>query len=780
MAYNFSSLSDRDLEELARELLSKELNIRLQSFKKGIDKGIDLRYSTNSEENEIIVQVKHYIESGFSKLKTSLKKHELDKVILLKPKRYILVTSIGLNPQNKEEIKKILDPFILSTQDIFGKDDLNGLLKKYPAILHQYFKLWLTNTDVIQKILGNATNGRSSFTKEKIEARCKIFVRNKTFNQSVSMLNKKNFILITGAPGIGKSTLADMLTYELLEKDFELVFVTTIREAEEAFMTDKKQVFYFDDFLGTVTLNLKSGENVDAVIVNFIERVKNDQQKRLILTCRTTILNKAKEESEKINYSKIDLSRYEVKIEDYSELDKARILYNHIYYSNLKESFKKIFFLNSFYWDIIHHKNYNPRIIEFFTDDERITSDKTFAEQVLLFLDSPQKIWEKPFTEQLSPESQLFLATFFSLGRYYFVSHSRIKEAFHARINFEIKNNNYVRRGDVFNKSLKELSGSFIVILHQLEGNLQSTEYKFLNPSIEDFLFNYFSPESSDQYLQVLDAAIYYEQIQNRIATKKIEVINKLVYKNENYKKLFDCVTKKLPLLQSSGLNPELEGIIALIRLFKWPEIQTYVIHSMNNFDTVTAKIGWHDFSFLLEILDYIATNKLQEFFNINYENILLALASNIPSYFQLHSLSDLINVFHFYKDMILLGKKANSEFYINLQYSVNKSWNDEFPHFIANTFALKNITTKKKMKLAIQKRINECKKINTSMGLRVSPMCNAYIFNYKKQLSSNRKTAFLEKIKIESLEEGKEKINEPVEINRLFNANDYDGLYPF
>ncbi|WP_410867374.1 restriction endonuclease, partial [Paraburkholderia sp. SIMBA_027] len=58
MNYNFSTLNDRDLEELTRDLLSKKLSIDFQSFKPGPDQGIDLRYSTFNDENEIVVQVK--------------------------------------------------------------------------------------------------------------------------------------------------------------------------------------------------------------------------------------------------------------------------------------------------------------------------------------------------------------------------------------------------------------------------------------------------------------------------------------------------------------------------------------------------------------------------------------------------------------------------------------------------------------------------------------------------------------------------------------------------
>ena len=72
--YDFSTLNDRDLEELTRDLLSKKLNVNFQSFKPGPDKGIDLRYSTLNDENEIIV----FNIGGYSKPTVSITdKHNL-------------------------------------------------------------------------------------------------------------------------------------------------------------------------------------------------------------------------------------------------------------------------------------------------------------------------------------------------------------------------------------------------------------------------------------------------------------------------------------------------------------------------------------------------------------------------------------------------------------------------------------------------------------------------------------------------------------------------------
>ena len=51
--YDFSTLSPPDFEELSRDLLQAELNVKLEGFRSGRDKGIDLRYSNpNTDESK--------------------------------------------------------------------------------------------------------------------------------------------------------------------------------------------------------------------------------------------------------------------------------------------------------------------------------------------------------------------------------------------------------------------------------------------------------------------------------------------------------------------------------------------------------------------------------------------------------------------------------------------------------------------------------------------------------------------------------------------------------
>src|ERR1700730_15193657 len=159
--YDFTSLSSHDFEALVRNLLQAEWGIALEAFKTGRDAGIDLRYARPASGTTII-QCKHYAASGFRKLLAHLRDCERPKVERLAPRRYVVVTSVSLTPANKDDIVHALQPFVL------GAHDLEGLLSRHPAVERGNFKLWLTSTAVLERVLHNAERCQTDFAVDRV------------------------------------------------------------------------------------------------------------------------------------------------------------------------------------------------------------------------------------------------------------------------------------------------------------------------------------------------------------------------------------------------------------------------------------------------------------------------------------------------------------------------------------------------------------------------------------------------------------------------------------
>jgi hypothetical protein len=563
--YNFSTLNDKDLEEMTRDLLTKELSIPFQSFKVGKDKGIDLRYSTISSENQIIVQVKHYLNSGYSALLHNLKNKEKAKIDNLNPKRYFLVTSVPLSPNDKETIKRELSPHILTTNDIYGADDLNGLITKFPDIEKKHFKLWFSNINIIQAIINNGISGRSAFIEDKIKRNLGIYVVTKSFEDAREILRDQKVLMITGIPGIGKTTLANLITYYLLSKDFRLVYIDEkIRDAEDVFDNNPnvKQLFYFDDFLGSNYVEIINSKNSENSIVNFVERIKSTKNKYLILTTRSTILNQAKSSREKLDRANLDTLKYELEVKDFSDYDKGRILYNHLYYSKIDKEKLNVIFQNKNYWKIIKHKNYNPRLIEYFTNEEKTNHLKpdNYFSFIMNTLDNPQELWESALNNQLNTAEKFLLFSLLSLGQ--FVSKNDLELAFDARIENEVMHYGFSREVNIFNNSLKNLLDGYMKSEKLTYSN--NNYIDFINPSLRDYLILFFNRNNKEKW-RLIESLMFVEQFINVFRPKNKAHNNIIIEDNEIRKFIEIAASKKL---SSKVIQDVANTTIRKIKLF--------------------------------------------------------------------------------------------------------------------------------------------------------------------------------------------------------------------
>lgn len=156
--YDFRTLSPIDFELLVRDLLQAELGITIESFGPGKDSGIDFRFAV--ADQDAVVQAKHYIEGEARSLLRAAMKED-SKVLKLAPGRYMLVTSLSLTPALKGKIIEAMPSTPVSAGDVIGREDLNNFLGRHPRVLRQHFKLWLTSTEVLERILHSAVYNRT-------------------------------------------------------------------------------------------------------------------------------------------------------------------------------------------------------------------------------------------------------------------------------------------------------------------------------------------------------------------------------------------------------------------------------------------------------------------------------------------------------------------------------------------------------------------------------------------------------------------------------------------
>ena len=522
--YDFTAcLSPLDFELLSKDLLEAELGIQLENFSEGRDKGIDLRYapvrgSGNTVFNlalmkfagkppELIVQSKRY--SSFASLKSELKNKELAKITKLKPARYILTTSVSLSPQQADELKTVLSPFVQSTGDIYGRERLNSILTKYQEIERKHIKLWVTSAGVLDSIINAGTHVVSREEVERTIVAAKIYVRNTSFDEALAILKRHRVCIISGLPGIGKTTLARMLLLYFYERNYDVVKIESdISEARAVGYHKKPRFYYYDDFLGQAAQADKLNKNEDQKLLDFMASVRDSKDSVFVLTTREYILNQAKLHYEKLAREKFDHRTCVIDLAKYSRRIRAQILYNHLHFSELPRPHLESLVAKRGYVQIVDHKNYNPRLIQYLTDLSWI-GDTACAEYLALFLrnlDNPVEIWEHAFRNQLSDRSRhlLFVLTTMPLESLM----TDVEQAFVTFHNSQCARFGLAHAATDFKNALKELDGTFVATRKIQDSVL----VRFQNPSIRDFM--QYLLLGGDLLPEVIASLVFFEQAQ--------------------------------------------------------------------------------------------------------------------------------------------------------------------------------------------------------------------------------------------------------------------------
>ena len=512
-AYDLHNLSPLEFEDISRDLLQRKLSLSLEVFAPGRDGGVDLRHCTNAGHT-IIVQCKHYINTGFSGLRAAMVR-EIPKIRALSPQRYIIATSVQLTLKNKNDLKELLSPFILKTSDIIGLRELNALLRDFPDVERTHFKLWLTSTTVLQAIVHSAAFNQTEWDKERIRSRARLYVQNKSFSVARALLDKQGVCIIAGNPGIGKTTLADMLVLDHLGHGFEAHKVEHhVSEMKELAIEGARQVFYYDDFLGQTSFEDKLDKNEDKALVMIIDKIRRSKHKtmRLILTTREYILNSAK-----TCYGPLadeDWNPFEcvVSLHDYSRSDRAKVLYNHLHFSGLSVDYKKAALCDSRLISIIDHQHYSPRIIDWMTDENKCNdcTPSEYMDKFLSRLQSPHLVWQDAVDYKIKGSSRHLLFTLGSLANS--CRHGDLRKAWEAFYLWRGRRYGFSCEPQEFKLALRELDGNFISIRKGAGDKGKLRFVQFHNPSIKDCIENNLKRNLRDAK-ELCQTAVFFEQL---------------------------------------------------------------------------------------------------------------------------------------------------------------------------------------------------------------------------------------------------------------------------
>jgi len=627
--FNYQALNDVEFENLCKDVMERVLSVKLRNFTKGRDGGIDM--ADNTLGNNVLVQVKHYIRSTFSDLRTSLRKEQV-KVNKKKPNQYYICCGMTLTADNINEVYTMFSDYMDSDRNVMTLIEIDEFLQKEENadIVRKHYKLWLHASGILNEVynLHIFIDCEALFSNIKEEA--DYFVKTTVYDDCLECLDKNRMIFIVGHPGIGKTMTSKMLLLHYAEQGYAVRYTTNgrVKDIKDSLSLDRtaKEIVLLDDCLGQYYFSMK--ENQEAELTALIDYVKIHENKKIILNSRVTVLNEAKERSDVFNvFMKSNkISKYVINMDTLHPIEKAEIFYNHLISKNLPPSYYDNIKSNENYFKIVSHSNYTPRIIEFATLEfnwQDISSDN-YAEYIVDSLNNPNDIWKNEYTHRMENVDRIFLNTLFSLTDTS-IDSEVLKNCYNARI---AKEQNIDSTKNAFDTVLGRLNQSMI----KITDNRGKKHISTINPSVNDFLKSTISnniPETSTiintatnilQIEKLLKGSDFTQHILDKLndgtilelefstTASKLYFITSNICTNEltdskyantideYLNTAFECVDDKFSLLSHNEileklLNEPFFDFYKVINIFTYNDLKElfrYAVHSLEKFiDTV-------------------------------------------------------------------------------------------------------------------------------------------------------------------------------------------------
>lgn len=494
--YQYGNLSDFEFELLCRDIMERKLGCPLRCFAPGRDGGVDITETKLSGKH--MVQVKHYIDSPYRTLLSSLKR-ELPKVKQKQPEHYYVCCAKQLTAQNISEIYQLFSDYMDDAEAVVDLVEIDSFLhqKENADILERHYKLWLESTSVLEQ-LGNqdiAIDCDAFFYQ--IEKEQKLFVKTKYYEEGRQILENEHMLMLLGDPGVGKTMLTKMLALAFVAEGYRIRYTTNgeLSDLKRTLSADRerKELIVLDDCLGQHYFKMQ--ETKENELLALVKYIMHNPNKLLIMNSRVTIFHEARERSCDFRYFMDDenIKIRKLEMNGLDEEEKGWIFYNHLYFSGIPEEYYQNISKDRRYRAIVRHPNYTPRLVEFVTKKKnykQVASD-CYATFIMDCLRNPTELWKDEFTRKLGAEDRALLLTLYSLTDTS-VEEPVLVRAFLKRLS-GLEGMDTTR--NLYEEALRRLTDSMVQLMEQ-NGRKR---IGVCNPSINDFLKNYIRENPMEQ-----------------------------------------------------------------------------------------------------------------------------------------------------------------------------------------------------------------------------------------------------------------------------------------
>ena len=298
--FNLHQLGWHDFQNLCLTVIGEVFGQTIMGFLSHNDAGRDGAFhgtwsptGTEVFQGNFVVQAKH-TSNPSTTLTRSLISDELAKVESLVARGrcdvYVLISNARLTGDSELQITEDLKDCGVSQTLVLGAEWLNRTISENSRLRMLVPRLY--GLGDLTQILDQRAYGQAEAVLESMRTDLAKLVRTKTYEAAANALDDHGFVLLTGAPMTGKTTIAAELA--LASADAFDTTVVTIQEAgeiRERWNPGEKQLFWLDDAFGATQLehHLASSWQRATPMVNSAI----DTGSKFVLTTRDYVLRAA-------------------------------------------------------------------------------------------------------------------------------------------------------------------------------------------------------------------------------------------------------------------------------------------------------------------------------------------------------------------------------------------------------------------------------------------------------------------------------------------------------
>jgi len=346
----------------------------------------------------------------------------LETKVIPEPAHYVLLTNAPMTASLRSAIKSRIDKTVPNSNVVlWGAEDLCAMPDDAPNIRVAFPQiLGLRDlTELLASVVSKPILERSTLALDRAAELAEIFVPTKAYNRALETLSEHNFVVLTGPPEMGKTTIARMIGLAQLGQGWESYECRKPDDLLGVRRADAPQIFIADDAFGTTEyrpdIAQAWGDDLDAILRQL------DRRHWLVWTSRPAPLKFALQRIHLQGCAEKFPAPAEVLV-DASKLDpneKALMLYRHAKKAGLEAAAKDIVKKNASV--IIGNPHFTPERARRFVRDSLpkligLTADSDAVKRAIIReVEEPTTSMKKSF-EALAPEHQLLLIAMLDAG----------------------------------------------------------------------------------------------------------------------------------------------------------------------------------------------------------------------------------------------------------------------------------------------------------------------------------------------------------------------------